>query len=314
MKPTNTPDLSNLSPAQKRQLLAKLLQRQTQQTSSGPSDGSPTNESAKVAPAQQSDERPSKLSTKQPAITRDPARRNAPLSFAQQRLWFIDQLQPGQTVYSIPAALKFEGTLQIEILQQCLNEIVARHDILRSQFVAVDGDPIQQIQPQLTLDLPVMEVSVTAGEDEAPLASALLPRFQAVMAQPFDLENGPLLRAQLLRLSKTEHVLILVIHHIVADYWSLRVVMKETALLYQAFAQASSAPQSHHPLPSPLAALPIQYGDYATWQQHHVAEQTAGQLKYWLKQLAKPPAVLQLPTDRPRPALQTFSGDRKSVV
>ncbi|MEO1635975.1 MAG: amino acid adenylation domain-containing protein, partial [Cyanobacteria bacterium J06631_9] len=312
MKPTNTPDLSNLSPVQKRQLLAKLLQQQTQQTPSGPSDSPPANEPTKVAPAQQSDERPSKLSTKQPAITHDPGRRTAPLSFAQQRLWFVDQLQPGQTVYSIPAALKFEGTLQIEILRQCLNEIVARHDILRTQFVAIDGEPIQQIQPQLTLALSIVEVSVTASTDKEPLASALLPHFQAVMAQPFDLENGPLLRAQLLKLSETEHVLILVIHHIVADYWSLRVVMKETALLYQAFAQASSVPQSNHPLPSPLAALPIQYGDYAAWQQHHVAAQTAGQLEYWQQQLAKPPAVLQLPTDCPRPALQTFSGAKHS--
>ncbi|MEO0808983.1 MAG: condensation domain-containing protein, partial [Cyanobacteria bacterium J06643_4] len=186
MKPTNTPDLTNLSPVQKRQLLAKLLQQQTQQTPSGPSDSPPANEPTKVAPAQQSDERPSKLSTKQPAITHDPGRRTAPLSFAQQRLWFVDQLQPGQTVYSIPAALKFEGTLQIEILRQCLNEIVARHDILRTQFVAIDGEPIQQIQPQLTLALSIVEVSVTASTDKEPLASALLPHFQAVMAQPFD--------------------------------------------------------------------------------------------------------------------------------
>ena len=259
MSSINSPDLTNLSPEQKRQLLAKLLAK------------------------------------KQNGSQQTRTVQKFPLSFAQQRLWFINQLQPGQTVYSIPAALRLQGSLQVELLQRCLNEIMARHEILRTQFIAEAGEPFQVVQPQQSVPLPVIDLD--DGEQH------ITPYLQALVALPFDLTTGPLLRCQLLRLSKTDHVLALSIHHIVADYWSLRVLMKEIALLYQAFSQAQ---------PSPLPDLPIQYADYAVWQQDQQTQQLDEQLDYWLTQLASPPILLQLPTDHPRPAVQTFRGARCS--
>ncbi|MEO0351991.1 MAG: amino acid adenylation domain-containing protein [Cyanobacteria bacterium P01_A01_bin.15] len=261
MSSINSPDLTHLSPEQKRQLLAKLLAKKQ-------------NGSQQTRTAQK-----------------------FPLSFAQQRLWFIDQLQPGQTVYSISAALRLQGSLQVNLLQRCLNEIVVRHEILRTQFIAEAGEPFQLMQPQQSVPLPIIDL------DDGEIEQHITPYLQALVAMPFDLATGPLLRCQLLHLSQTDHVLALSIHHIVADYWSLRVLMKEIALLYQAFSQAQ---------PSPLPALPIQYADYAVWQQDQQTQQLDTQLDYWLTQLASPPTLLQLPTDHPRPAVQTFQGARCS--
>ncbi|MEO0868856.1 MAG: condensation domain-containing protein, partial [Cyanobacteria bacterium J06642_11] len=259
----SAPDLKNLSPEQKRELLAKLLEK--------------------------------KAAAKQPQRTTQ----TFPLSFAQQRLWFIDQLQPGQAVYTIPAALRLQGNLSKDILQRCLNEIVARHEVLRTQFMVAEGEPSQQIQGLATVDLPLV---ILNGEPSS-LAQQIRPYLKALVESPFDLTTGPLLRCRLIRLSDTDHVLALGVHHIVADYWSLRVLMKEIALLYQAFSQNK---------PSPLPALQIQYADYAVWQHNQQTNQS--QLDYWLEKLANPPSILQLPTDHPRPAVQTFRGARHSFA
>jgi len=281
MNPVNTPDVSNLTAEQKRALLSKLLQRKAAQTDQ---------------PNQQREK------TTHQSIPAQPARSTAPLSFAQQRLWFIDQLRPGQTAYNIPAALRLEGELQTDILHRCLNDIVARHDILRTQFVTSEDEPIQKILQAVTIELPIVELPETANQS---LSTYLQPQLQKTASEPFGLESGPLLRCQLLRISETDHILVVVVHHIIADYWSLRVLMKEIVLLYQSLAAGQ---QSY------LPSLPIQYGDYAAWQQTHIANQGSTQLDYWRKQLANPPAVLQLPTDRPRPAIQTFNGAKYGFV
>ncbi|MEM9164166.1 MAG: condensation domain-containing protein, partial [Cyanobacteria bacterium P01_F01_bin.4] len=267
MSAINSPDLTNLSPEQKRQLLAKLLQKKAESQTGA----------------------------------KETVSQKFPLSFAQQRLWFIDQLQPGQTVYTIPAALRLQGPLQPEILERCLNEIVVRHEILRTRFVDESGEPFQVMQPQQAVALPV--VALDLGDNTLSLEDQIAPHLKALVAKPFDLAMGPLLRCQLMRLSETDHILALSVHHIVADYWSLRVLMREIALLYPAFSQGQA---------SPLPTLPIQYADYAVWQHQQQTRQT--QLDYWLHQLANPPSILQLPTDHPRPAVQTFRGARRSFA
>ncbi|MEL6489610.1 MAG: condensation domain-containing protein, partial [Cyanobacteria bacterium J06621_3] len=264
MSLTNTPDLSNLTIEQKRELLAKLMQRKNQQKT-----------------------RSSNL---------------APLSFAQQRLWFIAQLQPEETVYTIPAVLRLQGALQIKVLKHALNAIVARHEILRTQFVTVENTPSQKVLPQLEIELPVIELA--PDNLSADIETSIRPHLQVLITQPFDLAAGPMLRCQLLKLSDTDHILAVTIHHIVADYWSLKLLMKEIAMLYSALSRNQS---------SPLPELAIQYGDYAAWQHTQQAKfQT--QLDYWLQQLAAPPTLLQLPTDFPRPALQSFNGARHSFT
>jgi len=276
MSKTNTPDISNLTIEQKRALLTKLMQRKNQQK----------------------------------------VRSNtvAPLSFAQQRLWFIAQLQPEEIVYTIPAALRLQGELKVDVLQQALNEIVARHEILRTQFVTIENGPSQKILSQIEIEVPVIEMPVielTLTESPAieaspqnnlsdDIESSIRPYLQTLVAQPFDLETGPLIRCQLLKLNATDHILAVTVHHIVADYWSLKLLMKEIALLYSAFSLNQA---------SPLPALPIQYGDYAAWQHTQQAE-FQDQLDYWLQQLPTPPTLLQLPTDFPRPAVQSFNGAR----
>ena len=271
MRPTNAPDLANLSPEAKRQLLTQLLHQQGQQ------------QAAALTP------------------------QTFPLSFAQQRLWFIDQLEPGQTVYTIPAALRLQGQLQVELLHRCLNEIVGRHEILRTRFVAETGAPFQVIATNASIDLPVVALTLdpAARHHDSLLTAHLSAHLQALVTQPFDLATGPLLRCQLLCLGDNDHVLVLTVHHIVADYWSLRLLMREIMGLYPAWAQGQA---------SPLPTLPIQYADYAAWQRQQPTDWLQAQLDYWLQQLAHPPTLLPLPTDYPRPAVQTFRGARCSFV
>src|SRR5215213_11727459 len=225
-----------------------------------------------------------------------------PLSFAQQRLWFLDQLQPGVTAYNIPGALRLRGTLNFTALERSLNEIIARHETLRTVFSVVDGQPVQWIRTSLTI--PIVSAAVvaqTAEEQEAELRR--LAREEA--ARPFDLEAGPLLRVRLLRLNEREHVLLLTMHHIVSDGWSMGVLVRELCALYEAFLQGKE---------SPLAPLTVQYADYAQWQREHLTgEVLEQQLQYWREQLAGAPALLELPADRPRPAVQSFRGARESV-
>ena len=223
-----------------------------------------------------------------------------PLSFAQQRLWFLDQLQPGNPFYNLPTTIRLTGPLDVALAQRCIDEIVRRHEVLRTTFATRDGQPVQLIAPDLTVSLAVVDL-----QDVPPDAREARAReFGEVETQrPFDLERGPLLRATLLRLGPEEHVLLLVMHHIASDGWSSGVLLRELGALYQSLRSGRSSA-----LP-PLPPLPLQYADYAVWQrawlQGDVLEQ---QLDYWRRHLGGPLPVLDLPTDRPRPPVQTFHG------
>jgi amino acid adenylation domain-containing protein len=228
---------------------------------------------------------------------------NPPLSFAQQRLWFIDQLMPGSSAYNMAAAVRLKGPLDISTLEQSLNEIIRRHEALRTTFSMVDGQPVQVIAPAAPRRWPIVELTEIA-ESEREAAAARLAAEEA--RHPFDLVRGPLLRATWLRLGQLDHVALLIMHHIISDGWSIGVFIKEMAALYQAY----SAGQ-----PSPLPELPIQYADFAQWQRAWLeGEVLEAQLDYWKQQLAGAPPLLELPTDRPRPAVQTFRGAAQSLA
>ena len=226
-----------------------------------------------------------------------------PMSFAQQRLWFLDQLEPGNSVYNIPAAMCLRGALNGAALEQSLNEIVRRHEALRTTFSVMEGQPVQVIAPGLALTLPVVDLgNLLETEREAEAQRLTIEEAQ----RPFDLAQGPLLRTTLLRLDKEEHILLLTMHHIVSDGWSMGVLFRELSALYEAFSAGK---------PSPLPELPIQYADFAVWQRQWLQGETLeAQLAYWKKQLDGVCPVLELPTDRPRPAVQTFRGARQSMV
>ena len=235
-------------------------------------------------------------------IPRKANRNSVPLSFAQQRLWFLDQLKPNSSVYNIPRGLRLKGPLNIAALEQSLNEIVRRHEALRTTFAMVDGQPVQIISPFLSLSLAVVDLTEhpkSARESEAQRLAAEEGK------KPFDLGQGPLFRPTLIKLAEDDHMLFSTLHHIVSDGWSMGVLFRELSVLYQALTNADL---------SPLADLPIQYADYAVWQREWLqGEVLESQLSYWKKQLERAPAVLNLPTDRPRPAVQSFRGQRQSI-
>src|SRR5215210_4539118 len=233
-----------------------------------------------------------------------PASRDAqlPLSFSQQRMWLLDQLEPGSPTYHISHALRLSGILEVEALERSLKEIVSRHEALRTTFAAVDGEPVQMISPAMDTKLPVEDLSgVPQAEREAEAKRLALEEKR----RPFDLEHGPLFRARLLWLGEEEYVLLISMHHIVSDGWSMGVFWRELGALYGAFSRGG---------PSPLPKLPIQYADYALWQRQWLrGEALDEQLGYWKEQLAELP-VLELPTDHPRPAVQTHRGARQELV
>ncbi len=226
-----------------------------------------------------------------------------PLSFAQQRLWFLDRLQPGSTAYNIPYALKLEGVLDVVALERGLEEVVRRHEVLQASFESQAGEPVLQLAGPLRLPLAPVDLSaLEAGqrsEEVARLASE-------ESARPFELSRGPLLRATLLRLGEREHVLLLTVHHIVFDGWSAGLLFQELAALYGAFSRGA---------PSPLAELPLRYTDYARWQREWLrGEALEAQLAYWRQRLADSPPVLNLPLDRPRPARRSPRAGRVPVT
>src|SRR5581483_5779157 len=219
-----------------------------------------------------------------------------PLSFAQQRLWFLDQLEPGMAPYIIPISVRTHGCLMLEILQRSVQEVVRRHEGLRTTFHERAGRPYQHIHAVQHIPLPLVDLSELPQERRE---IELIQLVQREAQQPFNLAQGPLLRVTVLRLQEQEHALLLTIHHIVSDGWSLNVFLRELSQLYRAHLQGETAQ---------LPELPIQYADYALWQrswlQGDLLEQ---QLAYWRTTLAELP-VLQLPTDHPRPAVQQFVG------
>jgi amino acid adenylation domain-containing protein len=237
------------------------------------------------------------LVTPESGIVRRKNGRHAPLSFSQQRLWFLSQLAPNTAAYNVPAGIRLAGHLDLSVLERSLNEIVRRHESLRSSIATIAGELVQLVVPSLTLKLPVVDLrDLPAAEREAEVIRLATTEAQ----QLFDLGCAPLLRAKLLWLDVSEHVLLLSLHHLIADGWSIGIFVRELTVLYNAFSAGEA---------SPLSELSIQYGDYAQWQQERLqGEVIAAQGAYWKKQLAGAPAILQFPTNRPRPIIQSFHG------
>jgi acyl transferase domain-containing protein/alpha-ketoglutarate-dependent taurine dioxygenase len=219
------------------------------------------------------------------------------LSFAQQRLWFLDQLTPGDSQHNMPISVRLRGALDVPVMERALNEVVSRHESLRTTFAVIESEPVQIVAPSITLRLAVTDLREMPGEARTSEAMRLAAEEQR---RAFDLSRGPLIRAQLLRLDEDEHMLLLTLHHIVSDAWSFAVFTQELSALYRAFAEGR---------PSPLAELPIQYADFAEWQRRRLTGALLDeQLAYWKQRLAGAPPLLALPADRPRPAVQSHEG------
>ncbi|MBD2294779.1 amino acid adenylation domain-containing protein [Anabaena sphaerica FACHB-251] len=226
---------------------------------------------------------------------------NLPLSFAQQRLWFLDQLIPNNPFYNIPLALHLTGSLNQAALEQTFNEIVRRHEALRTNVVIQSGQPVQVINPTLTIPLSIIDLR-QLPQAEREIQARRLTTQEA--QRSFNLSTDLLLRAKLLWLDETQYILLLTMHHIVSDGWSIGVLIQEIAALYTAFASNQ---------PSPLPKLTIQYADFAYWQRQWLqGEVLEKQLSYWQKQLDGI-SILNLPTDRPRPSVQTYQGARQPL-
>jgi amino acid adenylation domain-containing protein/non-ribosomal peptide synthase protein (TIGR01720 family) len=232
-----------------------------------------------------------------PAIVPVPRAAGMELSFSQERLWFLDQLEPESSFYNVPVGWSLQGRLDTGALERAVREVVRRHEVLRTTFTTLDGRPSQVIHTDISIRLPVSDISALPAEEreEAAKKEAL-----AEANRPFDLARGPLLRVKLLRLSPEDHVLLLTLHHIVSDAWTRGILNAEIGALYEAFREAR---------PSPLAELPIQYADYAHWQRRWLdGEVLDKQLEYWRTALDGAPRVLELPADRPRPPVSTHRG------
>ena len=225
-----------------------------------------------------------------------------PLSFAQQRMWFLDQLESVSHAYNIAVAIHMNGPLDAPALEQSLSEVVRRHEILRTVFTRVGAEPVQVINDAQPLALPVIDLQHLAE----PERTAEVARLASVEAQHhFDLARGPLFRATLLKLNTDENILLVNVAHIVCDGWSMEVLVRELATHYDAFVKNE---------PVSLVELPIQYADFAQWQRQWLqGEFLESQLAYWRERLSGAPAALALPTDRPRPAVQSFNGATQSI-
>jgi amino acid adenylation domain-containing protein len=225
-----------------------------------------------------------------------------PLSFAQQRLWLLDQLDPGTPAYNMPLPMRLTGRLRIDLLERVFAEVVRRHEALRTTFETRDSEPVQLIASPSRPALPLLDLS-QLPEDGREARARELAKEDALWS--FDLERGPLLRLTLLRLTQDDHILLLTMHHIVSDGWSMGVLLREIVVLYTAFAEGS---------PSPLPELPVQYADFAVWQRGWLqGEVLETQIAYWRRQLEGAPKFLELPADRPRPAVQTFQGASRDL-
>ncbi|KFA87937.1 condensation domain-containing protein, partial [Archangium violaceum] len=218
-------------------------------------------------------------------------------SFAQSRLWFLEQLAQGETHELIPAAVRLQGPLDTRALELGLAEVVRRHDSLRTTFLSEAGQPRRVVHSEFPSELRHVDLSsLPADERDAEVRRLALEEAR----RPFDLAQGPLLRTSLLRLSDSEHVLVLVMHHIISDGGSMGVLLREMASLYEAFSQGR---------PSPLPELPLQYGDYSRWQRQWLEGDVLQRgLSYWKQQLSGAPSVLELPTDKPRPSVRSQRG------
>jgi amino acid adenylation domain-containing protein/non-ribosomal peptide synthase protein (TIGR01720 family) len=238
-----------------------------------------------------------------PPMTRASRESALPLSFAQQRLWILDQLEPGSSFYNTPIAVRLTGQLNVAAFEQTMSEIIRRHEILRTVIPVIDGEPVQVIAPAQTIKLPVIDIS-HLSESERESQARQLASEEA--ARPFDLAKGPLLRNSLLKLSDDQHVVLFTAHHIVCDGWSMGILVREVAALYEAFCNNRR---------SELPELAIQYADYSCWQREWLqGEVLNAQLAYWKRQLGGNLPTLELPTDRPRPAVQSYKGAHLSCL
>ncbi len=240
--------------------------------------------------------------TEEPKISRVSRSQEIPLSWTQQRLWFLDRLEGGSSAaYNLSTALEIKGPLNVKALEKTLAEMIRRHETLRTTFQLVNGTAVQAIETQVSLALPIRDLQELSAEEKNVEVRRLAI---AEISRPFDLAKGPVIRNILLRLGKTSHVLLSTIHHIVFDGWSTVIFIKELSSLYQAFVKG---------LPSPLPELQIQYADFAVWQREWLKEDILKpQIEYWKEKLASAPQLLALPTDRPRPQIDSMGGDSET--
>ncbi len=226
-----------------------------------------------------------------------------PLSFAQQRLWFLDQLDPGNHIYNEASAIRLTGTFNAIALSQSFDEIIRRHEVLRTTFSTEEGQPVQVIAPQLRLQISLVDLTEF---DEGARETELKQLAVAEALRPFDLSSAPFMRVTLVRMSNEVHVLLLTMHHIISDAWSTGILIRELVTLYMAYSNGRT---------SPLAKLPVQYADYAAWQREWLSGEVLDrQLDYWRKELSGAPQVINLPADRPRPAINSYRGGNYSFV
>jgi len=229
-----------------------------------------------------------------PALTASDHSRPLPLSFGQERLWFLDQLVPGNPFYNMSRSWRFQGDLDVPVLCAAINELVARHEVLRSRFISVGGVPQQHVEPVKPPDIEVHDVSGPDADERARAIAA------EALARPFDLSSGRPLRFCLLRLADQDHVISVVVHHAVCDVWSLDIIQREVLALYRAMT-AGDAPS--------LPPLPVQFGDFAAWQRDRLSpDHLESRLRWWREQLRDAPLVVELPTDHPRPPRASYRG------
>ena len=238
-----------------------------------------------------------------PDITPVPRTENVPLSFSQQRLWFIDQLEPGASSFNIPTAVRFSGDLNIQILKRSLEKIIQRHEALRTIFISEGGKPVQKILPDIEFDF----TTITGDKNtpDAELEANAIKWFEEQARKPFDLSEGPLLRVNLFKLSR-DYLVLLTVHHIVTDGWSMNILIQELVFFYNSIDQNLEKKD--------LDELPIQYADYAIWQRNWFkGEILEEHINYWSQQLAGIPQLLNMPTDKPRPVIKTSNGHQRSM-
>lgn len=293
--------LSNLS-AERRALLALKLKNK------GGNEGNarktaPETDAVIRKSGQQVNSELMRQSAQKTSVKRALPNEDAPLAFAQQRFWLLDQLYPNSPAYNMPQAVRLPGPLDAQALERSLREVAQRHEILRTTFASVDGNLKQIIASRASISLPIIDISQLSESDREAKASQLMTEESQ---KPFDLSNGPLLRAVLVRLDQDDHLLLLTMHHIISDGWSLAILIREVATLYSAFISGNTSP-----LGEPL----YQYGDFARWQREWLqGEALQQQLNYWRNQLQNAQLVLDLPTDRPRPTVQSFEGARATLT
>jgi amino acid adenylation domain-containing protein len=234
-----------------------------------------------------------------PPVVRVPRDGDLPLSFTQERMWFLQQMSPIMSAYNAPGAVLLEGEVRVPSMERALQEILRRHEVFRTAYPSVHGEPRQVIATEVDFHLPVIDLSALPAGERRRLSLALVAR---EARRPFDLSRGPILRVYLMKLDDRLHMLGMVTHHVVYDMWSREVFIRELCLLYGSFAVG---------VPSPLSELPVQYADFAVWQRGWMQGETlARQLRYWRTRLADAPAVTEYPNDRPRPQVQTYIGAR----